>query len=95
MSGRYDLSQRAAPADNDPRAMIALARVNWLHSKYKIVSSGVMRLASSDLKRCVALQTNDEMIYSLGLFIHEPAVRLMDSSERLPGPKYIYLTELG
>ena len=26
----------AQPAD-DPRAMIALARVNWLHSKYKIV----------------------------------------------------------
>ena len=44
MSGFLDLGFAAnnkgpnpQPAD-DPRAMIALARVNWLHSKFNIVS---------------------------------------------------------
>ncbi|KIK56553.1 hypothetical protein GYMLUDRAFT_76081 [Collybiopsis luxurians FD-317 M1] len=37
---------------DDPRAMIALARVNWLHSKYPI--------------------TNDDYLYTLGVFIFEP-----------------------
>ncbi|KAF7303512.1 hypothetical protein MIND_00580300 [Mycena indigotica] len=41
-----------APVD-DPRASLALARVNWLHSKYKI--------------------SNDDFLYTLGLFLFEPA----------------------
>jgi len=40
------------PAD-DPRAMVALARVNWLHSKFNI--------------------SNDDFLYTLSLFILEPA----------------------
>ncbi|KAJ7641459.1 hypothetical protein FB45DRAFT_976236 [Roridomyces roridus] len=38
---------------DDPRAALALARVNWLHSKYKI--------------------SNEDYLYTLGLFTFEPA----------------------
>ena len=34
--GQDSDAQHAQPAE-DPRAMIALARVNWLHSQYNIV----------------------------------------------------------
>ncbi|KAF7332674.1 hypothetical protein MKEN_00150300 [Mycena kentingensis (nom. inval.)] len=45
-----------APADapkDDPRAALAIARVNWLHNKYKI--------------------SNEDFLYTLGLFMFEPA----------------------
>ncbi|PFH48519.1 hypothetical protein AMATHDRAFT_5718 [Amanita thiersii Skay4041] len=44
------LSDKKEP---DPRAMLALARMNWLHSKYKI--------------------SNEDFLYTLCLFILEPA----------------------
>ncbi|KAF8664838.1 hypothetical protein AX16_000679 [Volvariella volvacea WC 439] len=50
--GRKDPPTPGAKAD--PRAMIALARVNWLHAHYKI--------------------SNDDYLYTLGLFILEPAL---------------------
>jgi len=69
----------AQPAD-DPRAMIALARVNWLHSKFKI--------------------SNDDFLYTLSLFILEPAVwaerygwRSLSSLERYAF--YVYWVEIG
>ncbi|KAF5376786.1 hypothetical protein D9757_009463 [Collybiopsis confluens] len=46
---------------DDPRAMIALARVNWLHSKYPI--------------------TNDDYLYTLGLFIFEPVYVLFSNPQ--------------
>jgi len=36
MSGHFDINQKSEKAEVDPRAMIALARVNWLHSHYQI-----------------------------------------------------------
>lgn len=37
MSGRFDINEKSTKTETDPRAMIALARVNWLHSHYSIV----------------------------------------------------------
>jgi hypothetical protein len=39
MNGHFDVNQKSEKAETDPRAMIALARVNWLHSHYRIVCS--------------------------------------------------------
>jgi len=36
MSGRFDINQKSERAEMDPRAMISVARVNWLHSRYPI-----------------------------------------------------------
>lgn len=64
-------NEEAQPAE-DPRAMIALARVNWLHSHYKIVSIRAFSpLATDDL----IMQSNDDFLFTLCLFITEPAVR--------------------
>jgi len=43
LSGYLDINQKSGKAEADPRAMIGLARVNWLHSKYRIV--GPVRLS--------------------------------------------------
>jgi hypothetical protein len=37
VSGKADTKEEKEEAELDPRANIALARVNWLHSRYKIV----------------------------------------------------------
>ena len=37
LAGKFDFVEKSGEEELDPRAMIALARVNWLHSKYKIV----------------------------------------------------------
>jgi hypothetical protein len=37
VSGKFDFTEESEKEELDPRAMIALARVNWLHSKFKIV----------------------------------------------------------
>ena len=42
----YKSSENGPPAD-DPRAMIALARVNWLHSRYKIVGCRHLRFVKT------------------------------------------------
>ncbi|KAJ7059220.1 hypothetical protein C8F01DRAFT_1146409 [Mycena amicta] len=52
LAGRLVDTNPDAPAD-DPRASLALARVNWLHGKYKI--------------------SNEDFLYTLGLFMFEPA----------------------
>ncbi|KAJ7302244.1 hypothetical protein DFH08DRAFT_989573 [Mycena albidolilacea] len=52
LSGRPINAEPGATA-HDPRASIAIARVNWLHSKYKI--------------------SNEDYLYTLGLFAFEPA----------------------
>ncbi|KAF7325493.1 hypothetical protein MKEN_00398300 [Mycena kentingensis (nom. inval.)] len=52
LAGKLIGAKPDAPAD-DPRASLALARTNWLHSKYKI--------------------SNDDYLYTLGLFMFEPA----------------------
>ncbi|CAE6413031.1 unnamed protein product [Rhizoctonia solani] len=46
------------PRGADPRGAIAVARTNWLHSKYTIVGQ---------------LASNDDYLYTLSLFILEPA----------------------
>ncbi|KAK7028286.1 hypothetical protein R3P38DRAFT_2525928 [Favolaschia claudopus] len=51
LAGRLVTANPGDPID-DPRASIALARVNWLHSRYKI--------------------SNDDYLYTLGLFAFEP-----------------------
>ncbi|KAJ7675434.1 hypothetical protein B0H17DRAFT_1080746 [Mycena rosella] len=51
IAGRLVNAAPGSPAD-DPRASIALARTNWLHSKYKI--------------------SNEDYLYTLGLFAFEP-----------------------
>lgn len=52
--------------------MVALARVNWLHSRYKIV-------LHSELLNTICLltnvrQSNDDYLYTLSIFVLEPAV---------------------
>jgi hypothetical protein len=37
VAGKFDFTEESEKEELDPRAMIALARVNWLHSKFKIV----------------------------------------------------------
>ncbi|KAF9005104.1 hypothetical protein BDQ17DRAFT_1353818 [Cyathus striatus] len=64
----------------DPRANIAVARVNWLHSRYKI--------------------SNDDYLYTLSLFIAEPAVwsRLCGWRPFSPLEEYatfVYWAEIG
>ncbi|KAJ6618009.1 hypothetical protein B0H10DRAFT_1796272 [Mycena sp. CBHHK59/15] len=64
----------------DPRAMIAVARTNWLHSKYKI--------------------SNEDYLYTLGLFTFEPAVWAAKYAWRAHSPleryaSYVYWAEVG
>ncbi|KAJ7262727.1 hypothetical protein B0H12DRAFT_1104192 [Mycena haematopus] len=79
LAGRSLSADPEAPAD-DPRASIALARVNWLHSKYKI--------------------SNEDYLYTLGLFTFEPEAwaarygwRPLSPLERYA--TFVYWTEIG
>ncbi|KAJ7119562.1 hypothetical protein C8R44DRAFT_982262 [Mycena epipterygia] len=79
LSGRSRDTQPGSPAD-DPRGPIALARVNWLHSKYKI--------------------SNEDYLYTLGLFAFEPVTwaarygwRPLSPLERYAS--FIYWAEVG
>ncbi|KAF8147796.1 hypothetical protein K438DRAFT_1779889 [Mycena galopus ATCC 62051] len=79
LAGRSINAKPGAPAD-DPRASIALARVNWLHSKYKI--------------------SNEDYLYTLGLFTFEPMTwaarygwRPLSALERYAS--FIYWAEIG
>ncbi|KAJ7617261.1 hypothetical protein FB45DRAFT_224149 [Roridomyces roridus] len=71
----------AGPDDkNDPRASLALARVNWLHAKYKI--------------------SNDDYLYTLGLFMFEPAIWAKrwgwrELSELEKYASFVYWSEIG
>ncbi|KAJ7902790.1 hypothetical protein B0H14DRAFT_2667697 [Mycena olivaceomarginata] len=78
LAGRPINAESGASAD--PRASIALARVNWLHSKYKI--------------------SNEDYLYTLGLFAFEPATwaarygwRSLSPLERYAS--FIYWSEVG
>ncbi|KAJ7611171.1 hypothetical protein FB45DRAFT_993325 [Roridomyces roridus] len=67
-------------AKNDPRASLALARVNWLHQKYKI--------------------SNDDYLYTLGLFMFEPTTWAKKWGWRELSPlekyaSYVYWCEIG
>ncbi|CAA7271254.1 unnamed protein product [Cyclocybe aegerita] len=69
-----------AKAADDPRAMIALARVNYLHSQYKI--------------------SNDDYLYTLALFILQPAIWAKQYGWRPLSPMeedafFIYWKEIG
>ncbi|KAJ7117921.1 hypothetical protein C8R43DRAFT_1036904 [Mycena crocata] len=79
LAGRLVTAEPGEPA-NDPRASIALARVNWLHSKYKI--------------------SNEDYLYTLGLFTFEPATwaarygwRPLSPLERYAA--FVYWAEVG
>jgi len=79
LAGRSISVEPGAPAD-DPRASIALARVNWLHSKYKI--------------------SNEDYLYTLGLFAFEPGTwaarygwRPLSPLERYAS--FVYWAEIG
>ncbi|KAJ7912574.1 hypothetical protein B0H13DRAFT_2007216 [Mycena leptocephala] len=79
LSGRSAGAKAGAPAD-DPRTAIALARVNWLHSKYKI--------------------SNEDYLYTLGLFAFEPAAWAARFGWRPHSPleryaSLVYWTEIG
>ncbi|PPR04673.1 hypothetical protein CVT24_011890 [Panaeolus cyanescens] len=76
---KKNVGPNAKPAE-DPRAMIALARVNWLHSRYRI--------------------TNDDYLYTLSLFILEPAVWAGRYGWRKTSPmedhaNFIFWSEIG
>lgn len=61
----------------DPRSMITLARTNWLHSKYNIVSCdtvGPLLQLISDAIWPVMLICNENYLYTPCLFLLEPAV---------------------
>ncbi|KAJ7629474.1 hypothetical protein DFH06DRAFT_1225821 [Mycena polygramma] len=65
---------------NDPRASIALARMNWLHSKYKI--------------------SNEDYLYTLGLFMFQPATWAAQYGWRPLSPLeryafFVYWAEVG
>ncbi|KAF7331369.1 hypothetical protein MKEN_00014700 [Mycena kentingensis (nom. inval.)] len=72
-----------APPDaprNDPRAALAIARVNWLHQKYKI--------------------SNEDYLYTLGLFMFEPAkwaerFGWREHSELEKHASFVYWSEIG
>ncbi|KAJ7736736.1 hypothetical protein DFH07DRAFT_753360 [Mycena maculata] len=79
LNGHSTCADPGAPAD-DPRASIALARTNWLHSKYKI--------------------SNEDFLYTLGLFMFEPATwaarygwRALSPLERYAS--FVYWVEIG
>ncbi|KAJ6602380.1 hypothetical protein DFH09DRAFT_1124747 [Mycena vulgaris] len=79
LAGRLVTAPPGSPAD-DPRASIALARVNWLHSKYHI--------------------SNEDYLYTLGLFAFEPATwaarygwRPLSSLEQYAS--FVYWAEVG
>ncbi|KAF7361341.1 hypothetical protein MSAN_01166800 [Mycena sanguinolenta] len=79
LAGRSVDAHPGAPAD-DPRASIALARVNWLHSKYKI--------------------SNEDYLYTLGLFTFEPEAWAVRYGWRPLSPleryaTFVYWTEIG
>ncbi|KAJ6589006.1 hypothetical protein B0H19DRAFT_1102450 [Mycena capillaripes] len=79
LAGRLVNAEPGAPA-NDPRASIALARVNWLHSKYKI--------------------SNEDYLYTLGLFAFEPATWIARYGWRPLSPleryaSFVYWAEVG
>jgi hypothetical protein len=59
-------------AAEDPRAMIALARVNWLHSHYNIVRFQSLRFRI--FLTFYSSQSNEDYLYTLSLFISEPGV---------------------
>lgn len=67
--------ENAAPAA-DPRGMIALARINWLHTHYKIVRVPI-RCGKKEICWFFSLtKSNDEYLYSLSLAILERVVGL-------------------
>ncbi|KAJ7202384.1 hypothetical protein GGX14DRAFT_463470 [Mycena pura] len=79
LAGRLVGVESNAPA-NDPRASIALARTNWLHSKYNI--------------------SNDDYLYTLGLFMFEPGTWAERYGWRALSPleqyaSYVYWSEIG
>ncbi|KAF7328936.1 hypothetical protein MVEN_02523500 [Mycena venus] len=79
LAGRLITAEPEAPA-NDPRASIALARVNWLHSKYKI--------------------SNEDYLYTLGLFAFEPGTWAARYGWRPLSPlerhaSFVYWAEIG
>jgi hypothetical protein len=57
----------------DPRAMIALARVNYLHSKFNIVST-ILYICVPVLN---IFKSNGDFLYTLILFAVEPAVGIV------------------
>lgn len=74
------LNEKNQKAAEDPRAMIALARVNWLHSHYNI--------------------SNEDYLYTLSLFIMEPAVWARKYGWRKLSPMeehcfFVYWSEIG
>ncbi|KAJ7471896.1 hypothetical protein FB451DRAFT_1251338 [Mycena latifolia] len=79
LAGRLVNADPASPA-NDPRASIALARTNWLHSKYKI--------------------SNEDYLFTLGLFMFEPATWAARYGWRPLSPleqyaSFVYWSEVG
>ncbi|KAJ6482051.1 hypothetical protein C8R47DRAFT_582237 [Mycena vitilis] len=79
LAGRLVNAEPGATKD-DPRASIAIARMNWLHSKYKI--------------------SNEDYLYTLGLFIFQPATwaarygwRPLSPLERYAS--FVYWVEVG
>ncbi|KAJ7725936.1 hypothetical protein B0H16DRAFT_1593424 [Mycena metata] len=79
ISGRL-VGAKAGSTVDDPRASIALARVNWLHSKYKI--------------------SNEDYLYTLGLFAFEPALWASRYGWRPLSPlerhaSFVYWSEVG
>lgn len=61
------------PEGADPRGAIAIARTNWLHSKYPIVSHLKLWHHKVNIFQ-LNKQSNDDFLYTLALFIIEPAV---------------------
>ncbi|KAJ7475119.1 hypothetical protein B0H11DRAFT_2034174 [Mycena galericulata] len=79
LAGRSLAADPGLAAD-DPRASIALARVNWLHSKYQI--------------------SNEDYLYTLGLFTFEPATWAARHGWREHSPleryaSFVYWAEIG
>ncbi|KAJ7202386.1 hypothetical protein GGX14DRAFT_654377 [Mycena pura] len=79
LAGRPVGAESNAPV-NDPRTSIALARTNWLHSKFNI--------------------SNDDYLYTLGLFVFEPGTWAGRYGWRAFSPLehyalYVYWSEIG
>jgi hypothetical protein len=83
--------------DVDPRAMIAVARMNWLHSRYKIVSHALPTDGLGTHKSPRLSKSNGDYLYTLALFVFETPVRPVsrlvvldriqaDSGNDRPGP---------
>ena len=64
----------APPVVEDCRAALSIARMNWLHSHFSIVSSTSPIFFSFILDDC---QSNDAYLYTLALFMLEPIVSIL------------------